>query len=24
MAKPKWDKMEQDLIDKDITPATIT
>ena len=24
MAKPKWEKMEQDLIDKDITPATIT
>ena len=24
MAKPKWEKMEHDLIDKDITPATIT
>ena len=24
MAKPKWEKMEQDLIDKDIMPATIT
>ena len=24
MEKPKWEKMEQDLIDKDITPATIT
>ena len=23
MAKPKWEKMEQDLIDKGITPATI-
>ena len=24
MAKPKWEKMEHNLIDKDITPATIT
>ena len=23
LAKVKWEKMEQDLIDKDITPATI-
>ena len=23
LAKPKWEKMEQDLIDKGITPATI-
>ena len=24
LAKPKWEKMEHNLIDKDITPATIT
>ena len=24
MAKPNWEKMEHDLIDKDIMPATIT
>ena len=24
LAKPKWDKMEQDLIDRGITPTTIT
>ena len=23
LAKPKWEKMEQDLIDNNITPATI-